>query len=484
MKGFILSYALVALGVVGAFRNPLIPLGVYVCFAVLRPQAMWGFAGDLGGISFIVGVAMLLSWASRGFGSWQFGRGWPIVLSLLAFSFWATLSAALVADNGPVAWRWVESLWKFVLPYLVGVTLLRSQEWTRKMLWIIVLSQGYVSWEMNYSYFFEHTNRVHMHGYGGMDNNSFGIGLASTLAAALALAVVAKTWKARIVALVCSGFILHTTLLTFSRGAMLGLLAVGAAAFLILEKRPKQIAIVVVALVVALQLTGPELMKRFESAFVETDQLDGSAAGRIELWRDCFTVALANPVFGIGPNHWPLIAETFGWTPYKSGHSVWMQTMAELGFPGFVFLALFFILTFVMLWPLARTKSRAPADREWAALALGVMLGMVGYCVSGQFVTLTGLETPYYLSMVGVGLLINRPQPAAQTATAPDRSAPSSQTARPPRPAPARPYGRGVPDPRGAQSMLRPAAQATYTEVELQFPSEASSQPSRPTRPQ
>jgi probable O-glycosylation ligase (exosortase A-associated) len=485
MKGFLFVYALVALGVIGAFRNPLIPLGVYVCFAVLRPQSMWGFAGDLGGISYIVALAALTSWAVRGFGSWQFGsRGWPIVFSLLAFSVWATLSAALVADNGPVAWRWVESLWKFVLPFLAGATLLRSQEWTRRMLWIIVLSQGYVAYEMNYSYFVEGQNRVQEFGYGGMDNNSFGIGLAATLASAVALAITSKKWALKGVALACAAFILHTTLLTFSRGAMLGLIAVGVAAFLILEKRPKQLALVAIALVVTLQLIGPELMARFESAFVETEQLDGSAAGRLQLWRDCLTVAFANPIFGIGPNHWPLVAESFGWTPFKSGHSVWMQTSAELGFPGVAFLALFFGLTFVMLWPIARTKSRAPADREWSALAIGVMLGIVGYCVSGQFVTLTGLETPYYLAMVGVGLLVNRPQETAQTVTALEQSTPPSRISPRPIPALAGPSHAGGPDLRAATRTLRPAAQATYTEVELQFPSEASPQPSRLIRRQ
>ena len=472
MKGFLFSYALVAVGLIGAFRTPLIPLGVYVCFAVLRPQAMWGFAGDLGGISWAVGVALLVSWGMRGFGSWRLGRGWPIVAALLAFAIWATLSALLVAENSRVAWIWVDFLWKFVLPFLVGATMLRSADWTRRMLWIIVLSQGYVGYEMNYSYFLEHRNRVHLYGYGGMDNNSFGIGLATTLAASIVLAFVAKSWKSRAVAILCAAFILHTTLLTFSRGAMVGMLAVGVAAFLILEKRPKQIAVVVLAFAAALYLTGPQLMARFESAFVETESLDGSAAGRIQLWRDGLTVAMANPVLGIGPNHWPLIAHTFGWTPYKAGHSTWMQTAAELGFPGVAFLALFFVLTFVMLWPIARNRSRAPADREWALLAVGVMLGMVGYCVSAQFVTLTGLETPYYLAMVGVGLIVNRPSAVAQTAVAPDPSAQTSQIVPRPMHVPAIPSVPAAAGRRGAPRLFPQSVRGPRTEVELLFPPE------------
>ena len=43
-------------------RSPLIGLFVYVGFAVLRPQFIWGWAGDFGGISLYVGVATLIGW--------------------------------------------------------------------------------------------------------------------------------------------------------------------------------------------------------------------------------------------------------------------------------------------------------------------------------------------------------------------------------------------------------------------------------------
>jgi hypothetical protein len=73
MKGLIIVYALTVIGTVGAFRNPLIGLFVYVGFAVLRPQAIFSFAGDMDGISRIVGIATLISWALHGFGNWEKG---------------------------------------------------------------------------------------------------------------------------------------------------------------------------------------------------------------------------------------------------------------------------------------------------------------------------------------------------------------------------------------------------------------------------
>lgn len=453
MKGYFFTWALVAIGSFGTFKSPLIALAVYVAFAILRPHFLWGYGGNLGGISEIVGAALIGGWLLHNVGSWDFGRARGIVYSLIAFSLWATVSASQ-ANNTDVAWGWVLNLWKFVLPFLVGVTMIRTEQWARRMLWIIVLSQGYVAWEMNLSYL-QGNNQLREYGFGGMDNNSVGIGLVSALGPAVALLGTTTDWKARAAALASAAFIGHAALLTFSRGAMLGLIAVGVFGLIIMPKRPKHLAIVLGIFLVTLRFTGPELVSRFESSFVEEENLDASAAGRVELWRDCLTVALTYPMLGIGPNNWPLIAQSFGWTPLKSAHSVWIQTMAEMGFPGLFFLAMFFLLAFVKMWPMARTKNKDPISRERALIATGVMLAIVGYAISGQFVTLTGLELPYYVVMVGAALLINIPAAAMQKAGAPVVSTPASRNVRLPIPALAHPIVSAAPrQPAGPRRFL------------------------------
>ena len=73
MKGLILTYLITFAGSIAALRYPLIGLHVYVGLAVVRPQFIFGFAGDLSGLSFMVGVAVLIGWALKGFGDWRFG---------------------------------------------------------------------------------------------------------------------------------------------------------------------------------------------------------------------------------------------------------------------------------------------------------------------------------------------------------------------------------------------------------------------------
>jgi O-antigen ligase len=114
-------------------------------------------------------------------------------------------------------------------------------------------------------------------------------------------------------------------------------------------------------------------------------------------------VAREYPVFGVGPANWRVIASQFGWPEGKSAHSVWMETSAELGFLGSLLLLTFFVTAAVKLWPLARLRMRE-GDVD-GVLAFGAVLSIVGFVVGGQFVSVPGLELPYYVVMVGTSIL-------------------------------------------------------------------------------
>jgi O-antigen ligase len=264
-------------------------------------------------------------------------------------------------------------------------------------------------------------------GFGGMDNNCFGVALVSTIGPAIALGLDAKKWSERVLAGVTVAMILHTTLLTFSRGAMVGLLAVGTTAFVIMPKRPKYLAALVVVGLLALRLTGPQLAARYATTVADGEERDGSAESRVDLWRDCLKVTMANPIFGVGPGNFPVIAESLGWTVGKQAHSVWMQQAAETGVPGVAALFLFFAIAVVKLWPIARARL-TDENRSQIALASGLIMSIVGFAVAGQFVSLGGLEIPYYTTMIGVVLLR---QNAALTSAA----APAPRLSRQPPPA-------------------------------------------------
>jgi O-antigen ligase len=92
-----------------------------------------------------------------------------------------------------------------------------------------------------------------------------------------------------------------------------------------------------------------------------------------------------------------------------SGHCHWLQTGAELGIPGLALLACFYGLCAARLWPL--TRRRHPIADPWHHdAARMVFAGIVGFAVAAQFLTLSGMEAPYYVVLVGaVALKLSSP---------------------------------------------------------------------------
>jgi putative inorganic carbon (HCO3(-)) transporter len=423
MKGLVLTYIVTWIAAFASLWDPLAGLYVYMCFAVLRPQFVWGWAGDLSGLSLLVGAAVLVGWVFRGLGSWRFGKAQSIVLALITFGVWFVLSSFLALSPAR-SWPLAIELSKLIFPFLVGITLITGERQWRAMLWTLVLAQGYVGLEMNINYLVKGYNTA-ADGFGGMDNNCFAVSLVTVLGPAIALMISARGWWKRALAGASAALILHTILLTFSRGGMIGLLAVGATAFVMMPKRPKYLAVLALTAVIALRFVGPQLASRYATAFVAADQRDSSAESRLDLWNDCLKVIERYPVFGVGPGNWGMVAASYGWPAGKSAHSVWMETAAEIGLPAALILLFFFVRTAVGLWPIARAPI-TEENRYEVVLASGAILSIVGFAVSGQFVSIPGLEVPYYLVMVAAAMLKSRAPTAPAVLTA--RSAPAVRT--------------------------------------------------------
>lgn len=406
MKGLIFTLMLTAGGAVGSLFDPFIGLLIYVSFAIIKPESMWFYSVPLGGnYSRIVALALLAGWAIHGFGNWDFGRGSRIVKIIFAFLVWAMLSAVLAPDQG-TAWVFIREMAKIVLPFVAGVTLLTSVARLKQLAWVIVLSQGFVALELNRAYF-DGFNQMQEIGFAGLDNNSVAIAMVTGFGLACYLGIFAERIWQRGLALVLAVLMAHSVMFAFSRGGMLGLIAVGCVAFVLFVREPKHLAYAVIIVMFMLRLAGPEVRKRFSTAFVEKEERDSSAASRIEQWGYCWDAMLSHPLFGVGPDHWLQVSATYREGKRMEAHSLWFQTGAELGIVGGGLLIAFYAVSIVSLWPIARAwRSRGTwSDTGLRYLAGGVIAALVGFSVSGSFVTLEGLEIPYYTVLLGTGVL-------------------------------------------------------------------------------
>jgi O-antigen ligase len=302
-----------------------------------------------------------------------------------------------------VAWEAIESLTKIVLPFVTGITLLDSTEKTKRLAWVMLLSQGYLAYELNLSYY-QGFNQLQELGMCGMDNNSVAIGMVAGTALGFFLGLSVHGWWRKAVAFGCAGVMAHAVLFSFSRGGVLSLIVTGIVGFLLMPKHLKHYLTFALAVILCIRLAGQQIRERFMTAFVGTEQLDPSARGRLDLWRDCWDVMTHRPVLGLGLENWPLTAPEYGWPVGKYAHSLWLQVGAEVGFPGLLFLLVFYGSCLMLLWPLARARklSADPWTKDSARL---VFASLVGFIVAAQFVSLWGLELPYYIVLLGAGVL-------------------------------------------------------------------------------
>ncbi len=402
MKALIFTYILTYGGAFVALFNPFIGLLIYIGFAILKPDVLWYWAVPQGNYSRIVALALISGWIVHGCGSWEFRRARGIVLTLLGYWGWSVLSALNAQDQG-LAFSFVEELTKIVLPFLVGITTIDSVRRLYQVIWVIVLSYGYLAFECNRTYY-EGFNIVQAGEIAGFGGGSMAISMLAGLPVAFFLGFSAKAWWSRSLAFLCVALMGHVVLFSFSRGGVLGLFAIGLTAFFFIPKKPLHLAIFLAAILLMFKLAGPEVRQRFSTTFASNEERDESAQSRLDLWADCLDSIARRPWLGVGPFNWRLIAHEYGWSPGKEAHTTWLQVAAEAGIPAVAYLILFYALTSTRLWSVARGRHSGfePAQRYAAAM---VISSIAGFVVTAQFVTIEGLETPYYVAMLGAALL-------------------------------------------------------------------------------
>jgi probable O-glycosylation ligase (exosortase A-associated) len=188
---------------------------------------------------------------------------------------------------------------------------------------------------------------------------------------------------------------------TYSRGALLGLLAVSI--FLSLKSRKKVVtgAIVLVTLVAVLTFMPKEYGERI--ATIATYQEDGSAMSRIKIWGVAMRVALDHPLAGGGFGATELQSVVDQYNPGFHMHAVHNIFLGVLSDHGFIGLGIWLSLLLVG-WRNARwiqqTLRNCP-EWQWASdFARMCQVSFVGYCVVGTFGNYEYWD--YYFTILGL----------------------------------------------------------------------------------
>jgi probable O-glycosylation ligase (exosortase A-associated) len=443
VKQTVFMMALTAFGAFGAlFSAPFIGVAVYYFFAVLRPQAIWHWALPSG-----VPWSEIVAWATI------LATGWFLLTSpapprtagyrrlsaahkaFFAFGLWICVTY-VTSFNQFVAWPWLLEYLKIFLMFAIASLVIAN---IRQVWQIYVACTGaliYIAYEMNFMYLVNGNITIYHDGYGGLDNNGAGLMIAMGIPLALyAWQGSTKVW--RWVFLAAIPVLLHAVLMSYSRGAMVALLA-ATPLFVLRSPRKGQMAgILLLLLPLVPVLAGQEIRDEFFS--VERYASDESANARFLSWAAAVRMANDYPVFGVGIRNSELLSLQYGADDAgRAIHSQYLQTLADGGYPA---LALY-LLALGSVWLAMKRTRRILKGRDdpEARRAMSMMNGIEGslliFCVGGAFLSLEVFELPYVMALLGAqtSLLIRfrtgdapesavaRAQPTVRLPIAPQRA--------------------------------------------------------------
>ena len=192
---------------------------------------------------------------------------------------------------------------------------------------------------------------------------------------------------------------------TQSRGGFLGLAA--CALFLVYKSRHRfsLLLLVLLSIPILYQLMPSSYHERLST--IQTYEEDGSAMGRISMWRFAYELALDRPLLGGGYSSFTveqverLTPDLTNFKSNKGGawgaHSIYFE---NLGHHGFVGLALYLLLGISAFRAASRLVKNASKHQDliWARdLAAMVQVSLIGFAVSGTFLELATFDLTYHL---------------------------------------------------------------------------------------
>jgi probable O-glycosylation ligase (exosortase A-associated) len=339
---------------------------------------------------------------------------------ILAFMADISITTSLAVDPA-VAFDMWERVTKELLFVLITIAMTTNRIRFHALLWVMAIAIGYYGLKGG-AFMILHGGDYMIFGPPDTvisDNNDLAAGLTVALPLMNYVRMTsAHRWVRSGLLVVMAGSFLAIPG-SYSRAALLGLVAVSI--FLWLKSGKKLLSGIVVALALILSITFmPEkYLERMQT--IGTYQQDTSAMGRIQIWGTAIKIALARPLIGGGFKVTELQAVVDRYDPgieARAPHNIYLGVLAEHGFIGlFIWAAMLLVSWRNSRWIQRYSKSRP--EWQWAGdFARMSEASLVAYCVVGAFGNYQYWD--YYFTIVGLLAVTRR---IMRQAAVPQRSA-------------------------------------------------------------
>jgi putative inorganic carbon (HCO3(-)) transporter len=237
------------------------------------------------------------------------------------------------------------------------------------------------------------------------DNNAFGLAVGMALPFFYFLA---KTESSRVLKLFFRmAFLLGipTLFFTYSRGALVGLVAMAGYMFLRSNQRLVVILIAILSVLFASAFAPPKWKGRMSHV---VDAQDPSARSRLNSWTYSWNLANAYPVMGGGFEAFtPALYAQYAPNPrdVHGPHSIYFGMLAEHGYVGF---ALYFSVVLYCFLSLGRIvkQARFHGDEEAADYANMLRFSLVSFLAAGAFLGHTYFD--FYFVILSCAAILRR----------------------------------------------------------------------------
>lgn len=347
---------------------------------------------------------------------------------LLAFCAWMTLTSFFALEPDLV-WREWNRVIKTMFMVFVSVVVLKSEKDIKQFSWVVALSLGIYGLKGGI-FVLMSGGSYKVYGPSGSyieENNGMALALVATLPLIWYLRNQVKNRLLSLGMLAMTIFTAISAVGSYSRGALIGGAAMlGFLWFKSKNKAATGVAVFAMVLIVALVMPS-QWFERMNT--IDDYQQDASAMGRINAWHFAVNVATHN-VLGGGFNVFqPRQFLIYAPDPlaYHVAHSIFFQVLGDHGFVGLIM----FVTLLVCTW---RTGTRvikfcgdAP-ELKWASdLARMTQVCVIGYTVSGAFLSLAYFDLYYDFIVILVALekllMLNRDKTGKRILYVPETSA-------------------------------------------------------------
>jgi probable O-glycosylation ligase (exosortase A-associated) len=361
-------------------------------FAYSQPWAMMVAIPTLAGL-FVTKERARLPWTAEV----RFLAGlWGLFLVTTIFAFYPA-----------EAWAHFNKVSKILLMTFVTLLLFQDERKLRALLWVIGLSIGFYG--LKGGIFAVKTGGVHQvlgpPATFIAGNTEIGLALNMVLPILIFLRREEPRPWLRHFLLAMIGFSVIAILITYSRGAVLGLAVV--ITLLFLKSRTKLLALLLIAggLVVASSTLPDRWFGRVET--ISTYQEDSSAQGRLDAWYVAYRLAKDYPLLGGGFRTFTRdIFTRYDMPRGRDAHSIFFQVLGEHGFTGLGLYVGLIASTMLSLARLGRRARRLPSTQWISSCAQMLEASVAGYVVAGAFLSMSYFDLFYHLVAITVILKV------------------------------------------------------------------------------